>query len=60
MTHYLATEFFLQLSNKAKMNLAESLPQSEGNIDNNSLAISRNIHLTVELNRLSSLLVKKF
>lgn len=58
MRQYLATEFFLQLPNKAKMNLAESLPQSEGNIDNNGLAISRNIHVPVELIRLSSTLVK--
>jgi hypothetical protein len=54
ITHYLATEFFLQFSDKARMNLAEGLPQSVGNIYHHCLAISRNIQLTVELNRLYS------
>lgn len=44
---YLPAKFLLQLPNKPQMNLAESLPQSVGDINHHSLAISRNVHLAV-------------
>ena len=38
------TELLLKLSDKTGMNLAEGFPQSERNVDHNSLAVASNIH----------------
>lgn len=35
-----ATELFLKLSDKTRMNLAESFPQSKWNVDHNSLTVA--------------------
>uniref|UniRef100_A0A2P2KA91 Uncharacterized protein MANES_12G045800 n=1 Tax=Rhizophora mucronata TaxID=61149 RepID=A0A2P2KA91_RHIMU len=43
--YILPTKFLFKLSHKPNMDLSESFPQSERNMNNNSLSISRYIYL---------------
>ena len=49
--YYLPTELLLKLSYKPNMDLAESFPQSVGDMYNNSLPCTRDIDLTAPMQK---------